>query len=114
MAPPALAVDDLFVGENRATTRAPVVISFFLVREVFLPHFDEHPLVPPVIVLGNGLDLTRPIVGKSDSLLLRFYLVDVLPCPFFRICSVLNRGVLCWKTKSIITHRIKHIESLHP
>ena len=88
LAAPAHAVaDDLLVGKDRRTARAPVHRRALALDEPALPHLEEDPLTPAVVVDVAALDRALPVVAEAHALERRHLLVDVGVGP--------RRGVRC-------------------
>src|SRR5690625_3574116 len=62
----ALAVDHLFVGEDRPERRAPVDRHLVDVGEAALVQLQEDPLRPLEVVRIGGIDLAIPGVRKAE------------------------------------------------
>lgn len=65
-AAPAVAVFDLFVGEDGLVNWAPPLVGFFLVGEAFFVELEEAPLSPFVVFGGAGVDFSAPVDGVTE------------------------------------------------
>ena len=113
-APPASAIDDLFVGKNRLTRRTPVDRGPLAVGQVTLVHLEEQPLVPPVIRAIAGRNLPLPGVADTQALELALHVGDVVQCPPFRMGTMLDGRVLCGEPERIPTEWMEHVVPAHP
>ncbi len=113
-APPALAVDDLLVGEDGLAARAPVDLRALLVRQVALEHLQEQPLIPAVVLRLAGRELALPRVAHPHALELPLHVGDVGERPGLGVGGVLDRGVLGRKAEGVPAERMQHVEAAHP
>src|SRR5258708_37980248 len=74
------AVLDLFVGQNRALSRAPIDRHLRLVSKAALVEFQKDPLRPAHEVWVSGGEFTAPVVGEAEALHLIFKIRDVFLC----------------------------------
>ena len=110
---PAAAVDDLLVREHGGATRAPVDHRALPVRQALLPHLEEEPLVPAVVLWLAARHLAVPVVAETECLELPLHGLDVGPRPVPRIALVLDRGVLGGQPERVPAHRMQDAEALH-
>ena len=66
-ASPAASFDHLFVRQNGVVDRVPVHCLGLAVGNAFLKHFQEHPLIPAVVVRFAGRDFTGPVKSQTES-----------------------------------------------
>src|SRR4029450_12385552 len=85
VAPPAPAVLDLLVGEDRLAGRAPVHGRALPVGEAALETLDEYELLPTLVVRIARVDLAVPFVRDSHLHELAAHVVDVLVGPDGRV-----------------------------
>ncbi len=112
-AAPALAVDDLLVGEHRIAARAPVDVRALAVRKVPLEHLQEQPLVPVVVIGQAGRDLSLPGIADADALELALHVGDVLERPRLGMHAALDRGVLRRKPEGVPAEGMEDVEAAH-
>ena len=93
-APPAAAVDDVLVRENRLVVRAPVDGSRLPVGEPALEELEEQPLRPAVEVGLVGADLAIPVDRPADPLHLLPDRDDVPLDDVAGVTTLADRGVL--------------------
>ncbi len=114
VAAPALAVHDLFVGEDRVVHRAPVHRRLAAIGEALLEHADEEPLVPLVVLGVAGRELALPGIADAEALELPLHVRDVAAGRDLGMNAVLDRGVLRWQTECIPPERVQHVVTAHP
>ena len=112
-AAPALAVDDLLVGEDRVAGGAPVDRRGAAVGQALLPHLEEHPLAPLVVLGVAGVEHAVVVIGEAHALHGLDGLGDVLVGPLARLSVVLDGGVLGGKAEGVEAHRVKDVEAAH-
>ena len=110
---PALAVDDLFVGQHSLVHRIPVHDLGLAVGDAFFQHLQEQPLVPLVVTRIAGRDFTTPVNGQPHRLHLLFHVSDVVVSPLGRRHAVFQRGILGRQAKRIPAHRHQDVVALH-
>ena len=133
----AFSVDDFFVGQHGAEFRAPVdrhvrdvgeshrigivtAISVDRLRALCLRieprvvNLEENPLRPFVITRIGRVDLSFPIVGKTNALQLRFEFRHVFARGDRRVLSRFDRILLSGKSERIPAHRMQHVKPAHP
>ncbi len=113
VAAPALAVDDLFVGQYGVTLAAPVYGSLFLDSQAPFVHEFKEPLGPLVIIGHAGLDFTVPVIGQAHALLLLFHIGDIFQGPLGRRDVVLDRRIFSRHAERVEPHRMQHIVAVH-
>ena len=67
VAAPALAIDHLFVCQNRLIGVTPVNVRLFFVGQSTLHETGKKPLLPTVVLGGAGGDFALPIKGKTQA-----------------------------------------------
>src|SRR5882724_4775567 len=87
---PAITVDDLFVGEHRATFWTPVDAAFLAVREILFQHAQEKPLVPLVVFGITGGNFTAPVITEAEAVQCLLKFLDVLGGPDAGMSFVLD------------------------
>ena len=113
VAAPAVAVDDLFVGQHGITFLAPVDRRLLLIGEAALKEQQEQPLGPAVVFRMAGRHLAVPVVGKAQFLLLPPHVGDIAPGPFGWVNLVLDRRILRRHAERIPAHRMQHVVAAH-
>ena len=112
-AAPALAVDDLLVGEDRLAARAPVHRRGVAVDQALLPHLEEDPLAPLVVLGVAGVEHAVVVIGEAHAAHGLGGLVDVLVRPDARLRVVLDGGVLRGQAEGVVAHGVQHVEAAH-
>ena len=112
-ASPAAAFDHLFIGENGVVDRIPVHGLGFAVSNAFFKHFQEHPLIPAVVVRFAGCDFTGPVKSQTEGFHLSFHVGDVVVRPFGRSNFLGDGGIFSRKTKRVPTHRGHDVHTAH-
>ena len=113
IAAPALALDNLLIGQHRAAGLAPVYISLFLVGKPPLVEKLEQPLGPAIVVRAAGSHRPVPVIGQAHLTLLALHVVHVGVGPVRRLYTVLDGSILCRHAEGIKAHRMNDIEPLH-
>ena len=108
-----LTVDDLFVGQDRTQSRAPVDRHLGHIGQAALVQFEENPLRPAIVVGLAGRNLPVPIVGKSQGLDLTPKGRDIARRCFTRVRTRLNRILLRRQSERIPAHGMQDIQSPH-
>ena len=67
-APPAGAIDDLFVRENRIVYRTPVDRRALAIGQPPLEHLQKDPLVELVVVGQTGGNFAIPRIADPETL----------------------------------------------
>ena len=98
--------------ERRLTGRTPVNRHLFFISKTCFEHFYENPLCPFIKVWICCIYFHIPVINGSDFIDLSFDILNVGCCCNLRVCSHLDRIVLCWKTKCIPSHWMNQIISL--
>ena len=112
-AAPAATLHDLLVGKDGLAGRAPVDGGRVTVREALLPHLDEHPLAPAVVVGVAGVEHAVVVVREAHALHRRNCLRDVLVRPDARLGVVLDGGVLGRQPEGVEAHGVQHVVAPH-
>ena len=107
-------VYDLLVRENRAKRGTPVHRHLRDIGESLPVELLEYPLRPPVVPGVGGVDLAVPIVRKAEHADLLAEAVYVLLRRDGGMGAGLHRVLLRRQAKRIPSHRMQHIETLHP
>ncbi len=110
---PAVAVDDLLVGEHGHVHRIPVDDLRAALADAGLEHLQEQPLVPLVVGRVAGGDLARPVDGQAHRLHLLLHVGDVVVRPLRRRHLVLDGGVLGGQAEGVPAHGHQHVHALH-
>jgi hypothetical protein len=63
---PALAVDDLLVGQHGVVYRVPIYRAELFVNQAFFVEAGEQPLFPAVVLGGAGGEFAFPVNGKAE------------------------------------------------
>ena len=108
-----LAVHHLLVGQDRAQGLAPVHVAHGPEHVAALPHLDEEPLVPPVVLGQEGGDLPVPVIADAHLLDLALHLLDIVPGPDGRVDAVLDGRVLRRQAEGIPAQRVQHLVAAH-
>ena len=112
-AAPALALGDLFVGQNGLAGGAPVDRVLLAVNQALFPQLLKDPLTPTVIIGAAGLDHAIQIVGEAHALHRGESLVHVLIRPGGSLRVVLDGGVLGRQAKGVKADGVQHIVAAH-
>ncbi|MNM83282.1 hypothetical protein D3C81_953390 [compost metagenome] len=110
----ALAVNDLFVRQDRSQCRAPVHRNFGYIGQPFLIQLDKNPLRPFVIIRIGRADLAVPIVGETQRLDLAPEIVDILNRNVPRMLACIKRMLLRRQSEGIPAHRMEYVVTAHP
>ena len=110
---PALAVNDLFVGQHGLVHRVPVHDLGLAVGDAFCQHFQKQPLVPFVVAGVAGGHLAAPVDRQPHGLHLLLHGGDVVVGPLGRWHLVLERGILGRQPECVPTHRHQDVVALH-
>ena len=110
---PALAVDDLLVGEHGLIDRVPVDQRGFLVDEALPEQLQKKPLLPPVIVRPAGRELAAPVVAEAQALELGAHVLDVGVGPLGGRDAVLDGGVLGRQPEGVPAHGLQDVPAPH-
>ena len=109
-----LAVLYLFVRQNRPLCGAPVHGNIRLVGQPTLIQLQKNPLRPLVVLRVRRIDLPVPVVGKAEPFDLPAEVRDVLLRDIRRMTPFTHRRPLRRQPERIPSHRMEHIEPLHP
>ena len=110
----AAPVHDLLVGEHGAASRAPIDGRLLAVREAALPHAQEEPLVPAVVVRVAGSELLGPVVEQAERSELLLHPRDVGQRVLARRRAARDRGVFRRQAERVPAHRVQDAAPLHP
>src|SRR4029453_13263398 len=132
----AFSVDDFLVCQNSAEFRAPVhrhvsdISEANFVRiltaisrnrlglicsriEPGIVNLEKNPLRPLVITSIGRVDLTLPVVGKTNSLELVLEASHIFARRDCRVLATFDRVLLRRETERVPAHRMQDIESTH-
>ena len=112
-AAPAAPVDDLLIRQNCLVNRVPVHHLGFAIRNAFLQHLQEKPLIPFVILRLTRRKLARPINRQAHRLHLLLHVRDVVIGPLRWRHIVVHRRVFRRHAERIPAHRHQDIKALH-
>ncbi len=112
--PPAAAIDDLLVGEDRVIHRVPVHLAFFAIDKTRFVESLKQPLLLVIVVRIAGREFARPIERQADALQLRAHHLDILVGPFARIDLLLHGRVFGGQAEGIPAEGMQHAEALRP
>ena len=112
-AAPALAVHDLLVGKDSLAAGAPVHRRVVAVDEALLPHLEEDPLAPLVVLGVAGVEHAVVVIGEAHAAHGLGGLRDILVRPDARLRVVLDGGVLGGQAEGVVAHRVQHVEAAH-
>ena len=107
---PALAVFDLFVGEDSLIFWTPPLIGFFLIGEAFFVKLKEAPLGPFVVFWIGSVDFAVPVDGIAKAFGLFAEVGDVGFGHFLRCDTGFDGVIFGWEAKGVVaewTHNIK-------
>ena len=104
---------DLFVCESGLTAWTPVDRCGGFICKSFLIEFLKNPLCPVIVLLITCGYLPVPIVRETKAFKLTTEVLYVLFCRCIRMCSCLNRIILRRKSKSVKSHRMENIITIH-
>ena len=110
---PALALNNLLIGQYCATGFTPVYIGLFLVSQTTLIEQLEEPLSPTIIIRAAGSYRAIPVIGQAHFTLLTLHIIHIGIGPVRWLYTMLNSSILCWHTKGIKTHWMNNIKALH-
>ena len=113
IAPPTAPIDHLLVGKHGSVDGTPIHSRLFSVGEVLLPHLDEEPLIPPVVLRVARRKLPLPCVRKAQPSELGLHVLDIRSSPILRMLAVFEGGVFRRQTERVPPDGMKHIESAH-
>ena len=103
IAPPTAPIDHLLVGEHGSVDGTPIHSRLFSVGEVLLPHLDEEPLIPPVVLRVARRKLPLPCVRKAQPSELGLHVLDIRSSPILRMIAVFEGGVFRRQTERVPT-----------
>ena len=112
-ASPAASFDHLFVRQNGVVDRVPVHCLGLAVGNAFLKHFQEHPLIPAVVVRFAGRDFTGPVKSQTERFHLGLHVGDVVVCPFSRSDFLGDGGVFSRQAERVPAHRGHDVHAAH-
>ena len=112
-ASPAASFDHLFVCQHGVVDRVPVYCLGLAVGNAFFKHFQEHPLIPAVVVRFAGRNFARPVKGQAERLHLSFHVGDVVVRPFSRSDFLGNGGVFSRQAERVPAHRGHDVHAAH-
>ena len=106
---PTLAVDHLFIGQNRHIDRVPVHHGVLAVDEATFQHVEEQRLLLTVVFGVAGGKHARPVDAEAKRLHLFDHGVDVLIGPIGGMPALRHGGVFGGHAKGIEPHRMQNI-----
>ena len=112
--PPPLAVDHLFIRQNRHVHRVPVHHRRLAVNQPLVHHVDEHRLLLAVIFRVTSRKLAAPVNRQAQGLHLRPHVRDVAIGPVLGMPPPLHRGIFGGHAKGVPPHRMQHRKPLAP
>ena len=92
---PTATIDNLFVGQDGLINRVPVNDLGLSVADALFQHFQEHPLVPAIVLRRTCGYFTTPVKCKTQRLHLVFHFCNVVKSPLGRSNAMVNGGVFC-------------------
>ena len=108
-----LAVHHLLVGQHGAQRLAPVHGAHGAEHVAPLPHLQEEPLVPAVVVVLEAGHLAVPVVADAHLLDLALHLLDVRAGPDGGMDAVLDGGVLRGQAEAVPAQRVHDLVAPH-
>ena len=109
----ALAIDHLFVGEDRSQGRAPVDRNFGEIGQVAFVELFEDPLGPLEIARIGRVDFAGPVVVEAERRELMLEVLDVALRLDARMRTGLDGVLLGGQAEGVPSHRMQHIEAAH-
>ena len=109
--PPALAVDDLLVGQHGHVDRVPVNHSVLAVHEALFQEIEEQRLLLAVVFRVAGREFAGPVDRQAQRLHLPAHRRDVLIGPVGGVAALFHRGVLGGHPEGVPAHRMQHAVS---
>ena len=113
LAPLALAVDDLLVGDNGLTRRTVIDGRFLLIRESVLVKLQKQPLRPLVVIGRARAELVRPVEHYPHLFELTLHGRNVRIGGILGMYARLYRIVLRGQTEGVEPHRLKNVLAVH-
>ncbi len=111
---PALAVDDLLIGEHGHVDRVPIDLAFLAIDQAGREQVEEQRLLVAVIIGFAGGELAAPVDGEADPLQLLAHRRDIGAGPFAGMDVALHRRILGRHAERVPAHRVEHFMALHP
>ena len=108
-----LAVHHLFVGQHGAQSLTPIHGAHGAENITTLPHLEEEPLVPAVVVVLEAGDLALPVVADAHLLDLPLHLLDVGTGPDGGVDAVLDGGVLGGQAEAVPAQWVHDLVATH-
>ena len=109
----ALAVNNLFVRQDRPQSRTPVHSHLGDIGQPLFVKLLEDPLRPLVVLLIRGVDFAVPVVAEPERLNLFTEAIDVLLRSDRGMRAGLNCVLLSRESKGVPAHRMQHIKTPH-
>ena len=110
--PPALAVDDLFIGQHRHVDGVPVDRTQLARHQAARQQVEKQRLLVPVILGLAGREFAAPVESKAQPVQLCAHRRDVAARPVAGMDAALDRGVLGGHAEGVPAHRMEHFEAL--
>ena len=108
----ANAVHDLLVGKHALAAGAPVDRHFLFVCQSLFEHLQKNPLRPFIILRVGGVDLARPVEGKTERLQLCLEARHILFGHDGGMDMIFDGIVFRGETERIPTHGVEDIIAL--
>ena len=106
---PALAVDDLFVGEHGHVDRIPIDLALLAIDKARFVKVEEQRLFVAVIVRLAGRQLAAPVEREAEALQLRLHVFDIVAGPAAGMDALFHRGVFRWHAERVPAHRVENL-----
>ena len=113
VAAPALAFDDLFVGQHGVAMVAPVDGRLLFHSQAALIEQFEEPLGPFIVFRFARNDFPVPVIGQAHGLQLPCHVGDVVHGPFLRRDAMLDSGIFGRHAERVEAHGMQDIEAPH-
>ena len=104
----------LFVCKHCLAVFTPVDRCVLAVYKPLFIELEEKPLIPFIVIYVARLYPASPVVAVTCSLQLPGHMFNIAPCPFSRGEFHFYGCVFSRHSKSIKTHGVENIVSLHP
>ena len=104
----------ILVGQNHLTAGAVVDQGLVPESQSLFEHLEEDPLCPLVVLLIGGIDHSRPVERKTDTLELSGEFYNIVVRHLTGMHAGLDGGVLSRQTVGIKTDGEQYIIALHP
>ena len=108
--PPALAVDNLLIGQDGLVDRVPVDDAFLAVDQASLQQVQEPGLLLAVVAHVAGGELAAPVDAEAKLFQLVAHPCDVFIGPALGIDPAFHGGVFGRQSKGVPAHGVQHRE----